>query len=86
MGLKHKVSISVGRRENGVMTIYQPRRENVSTFTILKESLYRWAEEILKPTAEFATGVSVCQVHRRITAFRGLEFWEGCGRMEDMIE
>jgi hypothetical protein len=34
------------------MTIYQPRRENVSTSTVLKESLYRWAEEVLKPKAE----------------------------------
>jgi hypothetical protein len=36
------------------MTIYQPRRENVSTSTVLKESLYRWAEEVLKPKAELA--------------------------------
>jgi hypothetical protein len=33
------------------MTIYQPRRENVSTFSVFKESLYQWAEEILIPTA-----------------------------------
>lgn len=36
------------------MTIYQPRRENISTYTLFKESLYQWAEEILKPTAELA--------------------------------
>lgn len=36
------------------MTIYQPRRENVSTITVFKESLYQWAEEILKPIAELA--------------------------------
>lgn len=36
------------------MTIYQPRRENISTYTAFKESLYQWAEEILKPTAELA--------------------------------
>ena len=36
------------------MTIYQPRRENVSTYTVFKESLYQWAEEILKPTAAIA--------------------------------
>lgn len=36
------------------MTIYQPRRENVSTHTVFKESLYQWAEEILKPTAAMA--------------------------------
>jgi len=36
------------------MTIYQPRRDNVSTFTMAKDDLYQWAEEILKPTAELA--------------------------------
>lgn len=36
------------------MTIYQPCRSNVSTHTVFKESLYQWADEILKPTAELA--------------------------------
>ena len=36
------------------MTIYQPRRENVSTYTVLKESLYQWAEDVLTPTANQA--------------------------------
>lgn len=36
------------------MTIYQPRRENVSTYTVFKESLYQWAEEILVPIAHLA--------------------------------
>ncbi|WP_322354304.1 DUF2800 domain-containing protein [Dehalococcoides sp.] len=36
------------------MTIYQPRRDNVSTYTVFKESMYQWAEEVLKPTAEIA--------------------------------
>lgn len=36
------------------MTIFQPRRENVSTHTVLKELLYQWAEEILMPTATLA--------------------------------
>ena len=36
------------------MTIYQPRRDNVSTHTVYKESLYQWAEEILKPSAALA--------------------------------
>lgn len=36
------------------MTIFQPRRENVSTYTVFKESLYQWANEILKPTAALA--------------------------------
>jgi hypothetical protein len=36
------------------MTIYQPRRDNVSTHTVFKESLYQWAEQTLKPAAELA--------------------------------
>ena len=36
------------------MTIYQPRRDNVSTWTVFKESLYQWAEEVLKPAAQLA--------------------------------
>ena len=36
------------------MTIYQPRRDNVSTHTVSKESLFQWAEEILKPAATLA--------------------------------
>ncbi|MCM1343756.1 MAG: DUF2800 domain-containing protein [Lachnospiraceae bacterium] len=36
------------------MTIFQPRRENVSTCTMTKEELLTWAEEILKPTAALA--------------------------------
>jgi len=36
------------------MTIYQPRRDNISTHTVFKESLYQWAEEVLKPAAELA--------------------------------
>lgn len=36
------------------MTIYQPRRANVSTFTMAKDDLYQWVEETLKPAAELA--------------------------------
>lgn len=36
------------------MTIYQPRRENVSTYTVCKESLYQWADEVLRPLAQLA--------------------------------
>jgi len=36
------------------MTIFQPRRENVSTSTLSKDELYAWADEILKPIAELA--------------------------------
>lgn len=36
------------------MTIYQPRRANISTYTVSKESLYEWAETVLVPAAELA--------------------------------
>lgn len=36
------------------MTIFQPRRENVSTWTESVEELRKWAEEELKPRAELA--------------------------------
>jgi hypothetical protein len=32
----------------------QSRRDNVSTYVISKEDLYRWADEVLKPTADLA--------------------------------
>ena len=40
--------------ESVKMTIFQPRRENISTYEMAKEGLLRWAETILKPTAELA--------------------------------
>lgn len=36
------------------MTIYQPRRDNISTYELSKDDLYRWANEVLKPTADLA--------------------------------
>jgi hypothetical protein len=36
------------------MTIYQPRRDNISTFEISKADLYKWAKKVLKPTADLA--------------------------------
>ena len=36
------------------MTIFQPRRENVSTYSMAKEELLTWADEVLEPTAELA--------------------------------
>lgn len=36
------------------MTIYQPRRSNVSTYTVSKDELYDWAENVLTPAAELA--------------------------------
>jgi len=36
------------------MVIYQPRRENISTYELSKDELYRWADEVLKPTADLA--------------------------------
>jgi len=37
-----------------LMTIYQPRRSNISTYELSKDELYRWADEVLKPTADLA--------------------------------
>ena len=36
------------------MTIYQPRRENISTFEISRDELLTWADKVLKPAAELA--------------------------------
>ena len=36
------------------MTIYQPRRDNVSIYELSKDELYRWADEVLKPKADLA--------------------------------
>ena len=36
------------------VTIYQPRRDNVSTYELSKDELFRWADEVLKPTADLA--------------------------------
>jgi hypothetical protein len=36
------------------MVIYQPRRSNISTYEVSKDELYRWADEVLKPTADLA--------------------------------
>lgn len=36
------------------MTIFQPRRENVSTYTLPKEELLQWANEVLAPAAQLA--------------------------------
>ena len=36
------------------MTIYQPRRANISLFTISTQDLLDWAEKVLVPTAELA--------------------------------
>ena len=40
--------------ESVKMTIFQPRRENISTCTISKEALLEWADTCLKPIAELA--------------------------------
>lgn len=36
------------------MTIYQPRRENISVCTLGKDELYAWAENVLFPAAKLA--------------------------------
>ena len=40
--------------EQVTMTIFQPRLQSISTWTISTEELYRWADEVLKPKAELA--------------------------------
>ena len=36
------------------LTIYQPRRENISTYTMSKDELLTWADTVLSPTAKLA--------------------------------
>lgn len=36
------------------MTVFQPRRNNICTFVMSKDDLYRWAKETLKPAADLA--------------------------------
>lgn len=36
------------------MAIFQPRRDNVSEYTISKDELFHWANEVLVPTAQLA--------------------------------
>lgn len=36
------------------MTIYQPRRQNISTYEISKDDLYQWTDETLKPTTDLS--------------------------------
>lgn len=36
------------------MTIFQPRRDNISTWSCSKEELLQWADEVLAPTAALA--------------------------------
>ena len=40
--------------EDVSMTIFQPRRENISTWTISVDDLHNWAENTLKPKADLA--------------------------------
>ena len=53
--LKH---IKIGRRifdiNHVVMTIFQPRLNNISTFEMTKGELYNWAFTVLKPAADMA--------------------------------
>lgn len=40
--------------DNIHLIIYQPRRENISEYSISKSELIKWAEEVLTPTAQLA--------------------------------
>ena len=51
-----------------VMTIFQPRLNNISTFEMTKDDLYHWALAILKPAADMAyqgAGTLKCGDHCR---------------------
>lgn len=48
------------------MTIFQPRRDNVSTYTISKDDLLKWADEVLAPTAQLPSGRTLSYVKPRI--------------------
>lgn len=41
--------------DNVRVVIYQPRRENISEYSISKSELIQWAEDVLSPTAELAS-------------------------------
>lgn len=41
--------------DNVRLVIYQPRRENISEYSISKNELIQWAEDVLSPTAELAS-------------------------------
>ena len=41
--------------DNVRLVIYQPRRENISEYSISKSDLIQWAEDVLSPTAELAS-------------------------------
>jgi len=41
--------------DNIRLVIYQPRRENISEYTISKSELIQWAEDVLSPTAQLAS-------------------------------
>lgn len=41
--------------DNVRLVIYQPRRENISEFSISKSELIQWAEDVLSPTARLAS-------------------------------
>ena len=41
--------------DNVRLVIYQPRRENISEYSVPKSELIQWAEDVLSPTAELAS-------------------------------
>lgn len=41
--------------DNVRLVIYQPRRENISEYSVSKSELIQWAEDVLSPTAELAS-------------------------------
>ncbi len=57
------------------MTIFQPRRDNISSITVDKDDLLRWGEEVLKPAVALALngeGEYQAGEHCRFCKIRGI--------------
>ena len=58
------------------MTIFQPRRDNISTYEISRDDLMKWAEEILKPTAALTSRCRPTWMKQKsLPSFPGLMIW-----------
>ena len=61
------------------MTIFQPRRDNVSTYTISKDALLKWADEVLAPTAQLAYVGEPSQLQQSPTSSGRMPRTNPCG-------
>ena len=58
------------------LTIYQPRRENVSTYTMSREELLAWAKTVLAPAAKLGI-----RGQGRVQSWRPLPVLQGKGQL-----